>query len=189
MEIVRGLHALDCLVWTSTPIRKDLENLIAEIERVRQKLDDVSTTSLLISTHDEERIGLDGWPIPIELDENRCSYRKTLAALFDINETARRVIETLPHPKSKKALPMAAFGILHLYVEYGCNKPAIHAESRAVELLEEVCLAAKMKEYSRDHLKAVMRKALNEFDPHYLAPELKKLVGYFNLPFGAKEIT
>ena len=188
-EIVCRLHALDCADYTSTPMRKDLEELIAEVERVRGKLDDVSTTCLLIGTHDKERIGLDGWPVPIESDETRCSYGKTLTALFDIQETTRHVIETLPHPKSKKALPMAASGILHLYVEYGCDRPAIHADSRAVKLLEEVCVAAKMKPYSRDHLKAVMRKALNEFDPHYLAPELKKLVGCFNLPLGANEIT
>lgn len=158
VEIVRDIAGVEpkgkweqlaALGWESPGAeRRRLEIVSADIERVRNAvLDDRFRMAL---DHDTDQIA---------------------AALQAVQESIQQHVDSLPHPKERRALPVAAHGLLHLYHVFDCPGPKLWNDSDAVRQLHRVCTKAGLG-LSVERVRGALSEAWKRWKGSSLPPEL-----------------
>lgn len=97
---------------------------------------------------------------------NAARYEGLLWRLRELAETADRLADENPKPRTKPELPMAADFFLHLWLAAGKDRPSLYDKSAAVTALHDVLVAAG-NPLSTERVRGILTAALGKFDPHY----------------------
>ncbi len=97
---------------------------------------------------------------------NTARYKGLLSQLTELAETADRLAEENPKPRTKPELPIAADFFLHLWLAAGRDKPSLYDKSAAVEALQGV-LENAGHPLSAERVRGILSDALEKFDPHF----------------------
>jgi hypothetical protein len=110
-------------------------------------------------------IGADGLPIPYP-GNNAARYKILLSQLRELAETAERLADENPKPRTKPEIPMAADFFLHLWLASGNKRPTLYEHGPAVTALAGALSAAGYC-LSNERVRGILTEALNKFDPHF----------------------
>ena len=138
-----------------TATKKRYERFHANIEKVRaalvqeplveeEPLDldivDVDCLDIVDLDHDGRRYERDERGRYVGERPGHRDIKQIAADLADVQQSIALYMDSLPHPKEKKALKFAAVGVLHLHHVYGvCDNVKLWNNSPAVQLLKTVC--------------------------------------------------
>lgn len=110
-------------------------------------------------------IGADGLRIPYP-GNNAARYKILLSQLRELAETADRLADENPKPRTKPEIPMAADFFLHLWLAAGNERPTLYGNGPAVTALG-CALSAAGYVLSSERVRGILTEALNKFDPHF----------------------
>lgn len=154
--------------WDRTEHKKRIEKVADELKKTADLLSGQSSELFDIEmAHDERRqptksVGINGWHS--EENELLPSMEAIESLIRDLAESASSAAQRIPHPNTKRALPIAAKGLLHLRYECGFPKPVLSNNSEEVIDLGIVCKKASMV-YSPERLRGALSLAIKDFDP------------------------
>lgn len=97
---------------------------------------------------------------------NTARYKGLLSRLLELAETAERLADENPKPRTKPELPMAADFFLHLWLAAGRDRPSLYDKGAAVEALQGV-LEKAGHPLSAERVRGILSDALEKFDPHF----------------------
>jgi hypothetical protein len=97
---------------------------------------------------------------------NTARYKGLLWELRALAETAERMADENPKPRTKPELPMAADFFLHLWLAAGKDRPSLYDKSDAVTALNGVLTGAGYS-LSIERVRGILSDALEKFDPHF----------------------
>jgi hypothetical protein len=110
-------------------------------------------------------IGNDGLSIPYP-SNNTARYKILLSQLRELAETADRLADENPKPRTKPEIPMAADFFLHLWLAAGNERPTLYDTGPAVTALK-AALSAGGYVLSGERVRGILTEALSKFDPHF----------------------
>ncbi|MDP3494217.1 MAG: hypothetical protein Q8R82_13985 [Hyphomonadaceae bacterium] len=110
-------------------------------------------------------VGADGLPIPYP-GNNAARYKILLSQLRELAETADRLADENPKPRTKPEIPMAADFFLHLWLAAGNERPTLYGNGPAATALG-CALSAAGYVLSNERVRGILAEALNKFDPHF----------------------
>ncbi len=110
-------------------------------------------------------IGADGLPIPYR-GNNAARYKILLSQLRELAETADRLADENPKPRTKTEIPMTADFFLHLWLAAGNEKPTLYESGPAVTTLAGALSKAGYC-LSNERVRGILTEALKRFDPHF----------------------
>lgn len=110
-------------------------------------------------------IGADGLRIPYP-GNNAARYKILLSQLRELAETADRLANENPKPRTKPEIPMAADFFLHLWMAAGNARPTLYDTGLAVTALSKA-LSVGGYVLSKERVRGILTVALSKFDPHF----------------------
>lgn len=110
-------------------------------------------------------ISANGLPI-LYPGNNAARYKILLSQLRELAETAERLADANPKPRTKPEIPMAADFFLHLWLAAGNKRPTLYDAGPAVTALSGT-LSAGGYVVSNERVRGILTEALNKFDPHF----------------------
>lgn len=110
-------------------------------------------------------VGLNGMPIPYS-GNNAMRYKILRSQLRELAETADRMADGNPKPRSKPELPLAGDFFLHLWLAAGFDRPSLYDDGPAVTSFKSVLDDAKYV-LTAQRVRGILSEALDRFDPHY----------------------
>jgi hypothetical protein len=113
----------------------------------------------------QPEIGADGLRIPY-FGNNAARYSSLISRLRELAETAERMADEIPKPRTKPEIPMAADFFLHLWQAAGNGRPTLYDGGPAVTALADALSKAGYS-LSPERVRGILTDALNKFDPHF----------------------
>lgn len=105
----------------------------------------------------------DGTTIPYS-GNNALRYKILISQLRELSETADRLADENPRPRTKPELPMAADFFLHLWLAAGKDRPALYDHNEAVQAFKDALSKAGYIR-SDERVRGILASALEKFDP------------------------
>lgn len=157
--LVRRLRAMRRGRFDVPAHREELENLSQRMADLLDCLEGFSPIAQAVeSAHDEQH--------------GDAHFACALATLRELRDSTQRVIDALPHARTRPLPKFAAAVWLHLHVAHGGPVPKRSRTGSDVRQLQSL-LEAGGYPLSPEAVRNLLRDALNEFDPTCPPPEVR----------------
>lgn len=161
--------------WTPTPESKALGELANKLDQTASLLAEHRWIHLeeAFNADPPPDIGFDG--MPIKNTEYRAGkYAGLYRGIEELAEFARKEKEKLPNARKKRAVKVAALGLLHVRYQCGHGQPSLYDQGEEVTALLGICEKANMV-LSRERLRGLLKEALDTFDPTFCSNEIAEI--------------